>query len=46
MSDPNDPLISKRDTPQWSLYQRENFWKPSEGELPLFDTDMLSNQSE
>ena len=43
MSDPNDPLIAKRDTPHWSLYQRENFWKPSEGELPLFNTGISSS---
>ncbi|MCJ1244333.1 hypothetical protein MMC30_001531 [Trapelia coarctata] len=39
MSDPNNPYIEKRDTPQWSLYQRENFWKVNEGEVPLFNTE-------
>jgi len=38
MSDPNSPHIKKRDTPQWSLYQRENFWKANDGEVPLFNT--------
>ena len=40
MSDPNNPNIEKRDTPQWALYQRENFWKPNTGEVPLFNTGM------
>ena len=38
MSDPNNPNISNRSTPQWSLYQRENFWKVNEGQVPLFNT--------
>ena len=38
MSDPENPDISKRSTPQWSLYQRENFWKTNEGEVPPFNT--------
>ncbi|KAI9737789.1 MAG: hypothetical protein M1834_009157 [Cirrosporium novae-zelandiae] len=39
MSDPNNPNIKNRTTPQWGLYQRENFWKPNTGEQPLFNTD-------
>lgn len=39
MSDPNNPNAKKRDTEQWSLYQRENFWKPNTGEVPLFNTE-------
>ena len=38
MSDPNNPNIDQRSTPQWSLYQRENFWKPNTGEVPPFNT--------
>lgn len=38
MSDPNSPHIKKRDTPSWGLYQRENFWKANEGEVPVFNT--------
>ncbi|KAM0324360.1 hypothetical protein ACHAQA_008141 [Verticillium albo-atrum] len=38
MSDPNSPHIKKRDTPSWGLYQRENFWKPNDGQVPLFNT--------
>jgi len=42
MSDPKNPNIEKRTTPKWSLYQRENFWKPNTGEVPLFNTGMVS----
>jgi hypothetical protein len=38
MSDPNNPNIKSRSTPQWALYQRENFWKTNDGETPLFNT--------
>lgn len=38
MSDPHAPSIKNRDTPQWSLYQREQFWKANDGEVPLFNT--------
>ena len=38
MSDPKQPNINNRDTPAWSLYQRENFWKLNDGEVPPFDT--------
>lgn len=38
MSDPNSPHIKSRDTPSWGLYQRENFWKLNEGEVPQFNT--------
>ncbi|KAJ5703732.1 hypothetical protein N7493_010870 [Penicillium malachiteum] len=39
MSDPTNPHIETRTTPQWGLYQRENFWKPNEGQTPPFNTD-------
>ncbi|KAG4414204.1 hypothetical protein IFR04_012651 [Cadophora malorum] len=39
MSDPNNPNIKSRDTPQWGLYQRELFWKDNKGEVPPFSTD-------
>ncbi|EAW10170.1 L-lactate dehydrogenase [Aspergillus clavatus NRRL 1] len=39
MSDPSNPNIEKRSTPQWALYQRENFLKANEGQTPPFDTD-------
>ncbi|KKY37977.1 putative l-lactate dehydrogenase [Diaporthe ampelina] len=38
MSDPNSPHIKARNDPSWGLYQRENFWKLNEGEVPLFNT--------
>lgn len=38
MSDPKNPNIKKRSTPQWALYQRENFWKLNDGEVPPFNT--------
>lgn len=39
MSDPKNPNIDDRSTPQWALYQRELFWKPNNGELPPFSTE-------
>jgi len=27
-----------RNTPEWAEYQRENFWKVNEGEVPIFNT--------
>ncbi|KAB8067354.1 FMN-dependent dehydrogenase-domain-containing protein [Aspergillus leporis] len=39
MCDPTNPNIQKRTTPQWALYQRENFWKLNEGKTPPFSTD-------
>ncbi|KNG85849.1 L-lactate dehydrogenase [Aspergillus nomiae NRRL 13137] len=41
MSDPTNPSIQKRTTPQWALYQRENFWKLNEGQTPPFNTDPI-----
>ena len=43
MSDPANPNIQKRSTPQWALYQRENFWKLNDGETPPFNTGMDYN---
>jgi hypothetical protein len=36
--DPENPNRKTRKTPQYALYQRQNFWKSNEGEMPLFDT--------
>lgn len=36
--DANNPNIEKRTTPQWALYQRENFWKANDGQVPPFNT--------
>ncbi|KAE8340302.1 hypothetical protein BDV24DRAFT_134117 [Aspergillus arachidicola] len=41
MSDQTNPNIQKRTTPQWALYQRENFWKLNEGQTPPFNTDPI-----
>ncbi|KAJ6108077.1 FMN-linked oxidoreductase [Penicillium sp. IBT 18751x] len=38
MSDPTNPNIKNRNTPQSGLYQRENFQKVNQGQIPLFDT--------
>ncbi|KAK5994273.1 FMN-dependent alpha-hydroxy acid dehydrogenase PB1A11.03 [Cladobotryum mycophilum] len=38
MSDPNNPNIKSRTTPQWALYQRESFWQTNDGVQSLFDT--------
>ncbi|KAI0017922.1 FMN-dependent dehydrogenase, partial [Xylariomycetidae sp. FL0641] len=38
MSDPNNPNINQRSTPQWGLLQRELFWAPNEGKHPPFNT--------
>lgn len=38
MSDPSSPHIKNRDTPQWSLYQRDSFWKVNDGNTPPFNT--------
>ncbi|KAI0165012.1 FMN-dependent alpha-hydroxy acid dehydrogenase [Xylariaceae sp. FL1272] len=37
MSDPRNPNRTQRTTPQWSLYQRELFWAPNEGQHPPFN---------
>lgn len=37
--DPNNPNRESRSTPQYALYQRENFWKSNHGEVPPFNTD-------
>jgi len=36
--DPNNPNLKQRTTPQYALYQRENFWKSNEGEVPPLNT--------
>ncbi|KAK1139032.1 hypothetical protein N8T08_001336 [Aspergillus melleus] len=45
MSDPNNPHIEHRTTPQWGLYQRENFWKVNEGQTVPFNTDPIKLES-
>lgn len=37
--DPENPNLKSRSTPQYALYQRENFWKSNEGEVPPFNTE-------
>ncbi|KAF1358664.1 FMN-dependent alpha-hydroxy acid dehydrogenase [Lizonia empirigonia] len=37
--DPNNANSKTRKTPQYAMYQRENFWKSNDGETPLFNTD-------
>ena len=32
--------VSYRTTPQWAQYQRENFWRLNDGEVPPFNTGM------
>lgn len=39
MSDPNNPNIKNRTTPQWALMQREMFWAPNEEKYAPFNTD-------
>ncbi|PYH47489.1 L-lactate dehydrogenase [Aspergillus saccharolyticus JOP 1030-1] len=46
MSDPTNPNIKNRTTPQWALYQRENFWKANEGQTPPFNTDPTKLEEE
>jgi hypothetical protein len=36
--DPKNPNLKIRKTPQYALYQRQNFWKSNDGEVPLFNT--------
>jgi hypothetical protein len=36
--DPENPNLKSRTTPQYALYQRQNFWKTNDGEVPLFNT--------
>ncbi|KAF1351876.1 FMN-dependent dehydrogenase [Delphinella strobiligena] len=38
MSDPNNPNVKNRSTPQWGLMQREAFWAPEEGISQPFNT--------
>lgn len=38
MSDPKNPNIAIRSTPQWGLMQREMFWAPNEEVFQPFDT--------
>jgi len=37
--DPNNPNKDKRTTPQFGIYQRDNFWKPNDGQFPPFNTE-------
>lgn len=38
MSDPKSPHIQTRSDPPWGVYQRENFWKLNDGQVPPFNT--------
>ncbi|KAH8197712.1 hypothetical protein TruAng_008129 [Truncatella angustata] len=48
MSDPTNPNINNRTTPQWALMQRELFWGTNEGKHPPFNThpDKLKDLAE
>ena len=37
--DPKNPNRESRSTPQYALYQRENFWKSNDGQVPPFNTE-------
>ncbi|KAI9815103.1 MAG: hypothetical protein M1827_002946 [Pycnora praestabilis] len=37
--DANNPNNEKRSTPQYALYQRENFWQANDGKTALFNTE-------
>lgn len=36
--DPKNPNRDSRSSPQYGLYQRENFWKSNDGQVPPFNT--------
>jgi hypothetical protein len=38
MSDPHNPNIATRETPQWGLLQRELFWQTNDGKFAPFNT--------
>lgn len=42
---PDNPNRKLRKTPQWGLYQRENFLKTNKGEVPPFNTGMTPHIS-
>ncbi|KAF2715988.1 FMN-dependent alpha-hydroxy acid dehydrogenase [Polychaeton citri CBS 116435] len=37
--DPKNPNRGQRNTPQYALYQRDNFWKSNDGKVSPFNTD-------
>jgi len=39
--DPVNPNQKARTTPQYALYQRDNFWKSNDGEVPVFNTGKM-----
>ncbi|PYH53031.1 L-lactate dehydrogenase [Aspergillus niger CBS 101883] len=45
MSDPTNPNIEKRTTPQWALYQRENFWKVRIPSTPPVHLNQLADKA-
>ena len=45
MSDPKNPNIGIRSTPQYALYQRENFWKTNNGQVAPFNTGKTHTSS-
>jgi hypothetical protein len=44
--DPKAPNAKSRTTPQYAMYQRENFWKANDGEVPLFNTGKYTYPSQ
>ena len=44
MSDPKNPNIAIRSTPQWALMQREMFWAPNDGVFQPFDTGQFTTR--
>jgi hypothetical protein len=42
--DVNNPNKDHRTTPEYAEYQRDNFWKSNDGEVPPFNTGKRYNQ--
>lgn len=40
--DINNPNVKSRTTTEFAQYQRENFWKSNDGEVPPFNTGTFS----
>lgn len=41
--DANNPNKKVRNTPEYAEYQRDNFWKSNDGEVPPFNTGLYSH---
>jgi hypothetical protein len=41
--DANNPNKDHRTTPEYAEYQRDQFWKSNEGEVPPFNTGNCQN---